>query len=180
MADIKSSPELHNPTAPVDFTDFSTGSPLSLSTAEQVIILDIKIRVLILYISILRSLLTYPKADRPQLRTLCGYVVYTCKMPAIMEGFKKIRVASNLCSFKVNDWINDCICNLNLIFCRWNKDLRCSLFFCKPQNDSWVGGWHFPLFCPSHFWQNLSKLHLAKNCLDFGNRLLEVQNMSRL
>jgi len=34
---------------------------------------------------------------------------------------------------------------------------------------------HFPVFCPSHFWQNVSKLHLtfanfSKICLDFGNR----------
>jgi hypothetical protein len=45
-----------------------------------------------------------------------GYVVYSCKMPAVVEGFKKIRVAF----FKINDWINDCICNINLIFYRLN------------------------------------------------------------
>jgi len=61
-----------------------------------------------------------------------GYVVYTCKVPAVMEGFKKIRVVF----FKINDWINDGICNLNLIFCRWNKYLRCSLFFLYPETTA--------------------------------------------
>ena len=34
-------------------------------------------------------------------------IVYVCKMPAVVEGFKKIRVVF----FKKNDWINDCICH---------------------------------------------------------------------
>ena len=81
---------------------------------EQVIILNTKKRALILCISISRSSFIYLKADIPQWWTLGGYVVYTCKMPAVVEGFKKIRVVF----FKINDWINDCICNLNLIFWR--------------------------------------------------------------
>ena len=47
-------------------------------------------------------------------------IVYLCKTPAVVEGYKKIRVAF----FKINDWINDCICHLNLIFCRWNKYIK--------------------------------------------------------
>jgi len=46
-------------------------------------------------------------------------------VPAIVEGYKKIRVAF----FKINDWINDRICNLNLIFYRSNKYLGYNLFF---------------------------------------------------
>jgi hypothetical protein len=58
---------------------------------------------------------------------LGGYVVYSYKMPAVMEGFKKIRVVF----FKIDDWINDCICNINLIFYMSNiSDL--SRFFEKP------------------------------------------------
>jgi hypothetical protein len=45
-----------------------------------------------------RSLLIYSKANIPQPWTLCGYVVYICKMPSIMEVYKKIRVVF----FKIN------------------------------------------------------------------------------
>ena len=54
-------------------------------------------------------------------------IVYTCKVPAVVEGFKKIKVAF----FEINDWINDCICNLNFIFYKSNiLDVAC--FFCTP------------------------------------------------
>jgi len=92
----------------------SWNASVTLSTVEQVIILNIKIRALILCISILRSSFIFPKADILQWWTLGGYVIYTCNVPAIVEGFKKIRVVF----FKINDWINDGICNLNLIFFR--------------------------------------------------------------
>jgi hypothetical protein len=62
-------------------------------------------------------------------------IVYTCKVPAVVEGFKKIRVAF----FKIKDWINDCICNLNIIFYKSNISYV-ACFFLKPQNNSWVGG----------------------------------------
>jgi hypothetical protein len=80
--------------------------------------------------------LVYPKADIPRQWTLGGYVVYTCKMPAVVEGFKKIRVAF----FKINDWINDGICNLNLIFAGEINISDVARFFCEPRNDGWVGG----------------------------------------
>ena len=102
----------------------------TLSTAEQVIILKIKIRGLIVNISVSTTLLIYPKADIPRQWTLAGYVVYLCKMPAIVEGFKKIRVAF----FQINDWINDCICNLNLIFYSEINISDVARFFCKPRN----------------------------------------------
>ena len=59
-----------------------------LSTAQRVIILD-------------RTFLIYPKADIPRRWTLGGYVVYTCKVPAVVEGEGKIRVRS----LKINDGI---------------------------------------------------------------------------
>ena len=59
-------------------------------------------------------------------------IVYSCKVPAVVEGYKKIRVAF----FEINDWINDCICNLNLIFYRSNI-LDVARFFCTP--DRWLG-----------------------------------------
>jgi hypothetical protein len=43
-------------------------------------------------------------------------IIYTCKVPAVIEGFKKIRVEF----FKINDWINNFICNLNIIFYKLN------------------------------------------------------------
>jgi len=59
-------------------------------------------------------------------------------VPAVVEGFKKIRVAF----FKINDWINDCICNLNLIYFAAQMNISdVARFFCEPRNDSWVGGW---------------------------------------
>ena len=54
-------------------------------------------------------------------------IVYTCKVPAVVEGYKKIRVAF----FEINDWINDCICNLNLIFYK-SDILDVARFFCTP------------------------------------------------
>jgi hypothetical protein len=44
-------------------------------------------------------------------------------MSAVVEGYKKNRVAF----FKINHWINDWICNVNFIF---QSDLAC--FFVNP------------------------------------------------
>ena len=76
-----------------------------------------------------------PIENDHQIYSLCGLlkvalppwwlIVYTCKVPVVVERFKKIRVVF----FKVYDWINDCIYNLNLIFYRSNKCLGCSSFF---------------------------------------------------
>jgi hypothetical protein len=38
-------------------------------------------------------------------------IVYLCKMPAVVEGFKKLRVAF----IEKKDCINDCICHSNPI-----------------------------------------------------------------
>jgi len=63
-------------------------------------------------------------------------IVYTCKVPAVVEGYKKIRVALN----EINDWINDCICHHKILP---SQILDEACFFCKPRNDGWVGGWFF-------------------------------------
>ena len=57
-------------------------------------------------------------------------IVYTCKVPAVVEGYKKIRVAF----FEIDDWINDCICNVNLIFYR-SDILDVARFFCTPDRQ---------------------------------------------
>ena len=61
-------------------------------------------------------------------------IVYICKMPAVMEGFKKIRVA-----FFKKKWLDQWLYLYQKV---WNYSKSNfsdeAHFFCKPQNDGWV------------------------------------------